>query len=95
MIAAPVFFLRQIGISTCIKSILNICIDIICGKGYFGVKYVFFSENHGKLEIKNNSVINGQIFIIDAFLMNEYLVLYLYFVFSLSRDQHNKKRSLK
>jgi hypothetical protein len=24
--------------------------------GIFGVKYVFFSENHVKLEMKNNSV---------------------------------------
>jgi hypothetical protein len=28
------------------------------------VKYVFFSENHVKLEMKNNSVIGGRIFII-------------------------------
>jgi hypothetical protein len=27
--------------------------------------------------------------------LKEYLVLYLYFVFPLSRDQHNKKKSLK
>ena len=85
----------QIRTLTCIKNILKIYINIICGKGYFWVKYVSFSENHGKLEIKNNSVINGHIFIIDAFLMKEYLVLYLYFVFPLSRDQHNKKKSLK
>jgi hypothetical protein len=28
-------------------------------KGYFGVKYVFFSENYVKLEMTNNSVIGG------------------------------------
>ena len=34
-------------------------------KGILGVKYVdFFSENHVKLEMKNNAVIVGRIFII-------------------------------
>ena len=33
-------------------------------KGILGVKYVFFSENHVKLEMTNNSVIVGRIFLI-------------------------------
>ena len=83
----------QIRTLTIINNTLKIYINIICRKGYFGVKYVVFSENHGKLEIKK--VINGQIFIIYAYLVKEYLILYLFIVFPLSMYQHNKKKSLK
>ena len=50
-------FLVQMRIWTCINKLLKIYINIICGKEYFGVKYVLFNENHGKLEMMNNSVI--------------------------------------
>jgi hypothetical protein len=62
IIATPVL-LVEIRIWTCINIILKIYINIICGKWYFGVKYVLFSENHVKLEMKK-SVIGGRIILI-------------------------------
>ena len=35
----------QIRIWTCINNILSIYINIICGKGYFGMKCTFFSQH--------------------------------------------------
>jgi large exoprotein involved in heme utilization and adhesion len=46
-------------------------ISVISGRSVLFVEEtrdIFFSENHGKLETKKNSVIDGQIVIIQAFM---------------------------
>jgi hypothetical protein len=53
----------QIKIWTCINNILKYTYKGFAEKGILVVKYVFFSENHVKLEMKMNSVIGGQFFI--------------------------------
>jgi hypothetical protein len=49
---------------TSISNILKYTYKWFAEKGILGVKYVFFSENHVKLEMTNNSVIVGRIFLI-------------------------------
>ena len=63
----------QIRIWTCFNNILKIYINIIFRKRYFGVKYVILVKNLRKIEMKKNSVIDGQIFLILAVNGKEYL----------------------